>query len=649
MSGSINHKVFILNTWLMYLFLLLICAVITSCSSALWPFGKGDETDRKPIGDNVRTIAYEVKISGVDPQEKDVLSTLKETSTAIRLRDRPPPTLSALNRRAEDDIKRFSAVLRSFGFYDGKVTATVQETASGQKRGSTPAKTVGSDTITAPQPQSAVVEYQVETGAPYLLGRSDLIIVRPDRTDQRPMSGEALQKVGFKPGMQAKADLIIQAEQRVIDVLRNQGYPLAKAGIRKVTADTAAKTLNVTFKLITGKKARFGKITVAGARDVDPDFIAGYRSWKPNATFSADEVTKTRRDLAQSNLFSAASVNIADKVNEQGEIPIEIRVTERDHRTVSGGIDYSTAEGIGANLRWEHRNLLGAGERLRLGLTASQLLQGFETDFRKPQFFQRQQALLAEFRANNNQTDAYEGELVEGFVGVERQLLGFWSATGGITAEYAALTGTETTSDNYQLGGLRGILRRDSTTDQLDPTTGSRLELAVSPYTSLGGAGAQFISTVLTGSQYVPFDEDGRYVFAWRGRIGSILGERVESLPSHKRFFAGGGGSIRGYAYQMVGPLDENNDPIGGASVLTAGAEVRARVTEKFGVVPFFEGGNVFEERWPGDLSLQWAAGLGLRYYTPIGPLRCDVAMPLNKRADIDDSFQIYLSIGQAF
>ena len=145
-------------------------------------------------------------------------------------------------------------------------------------------------------------------------------------------------------------------------------------------------------------------------------------------------------------------------------------------------------------------------------------------------------------------------------------------------------------------------------------------------------------------------DEDERFILAGRTRIGTTVGADSESLPANRRFYAGGGGSIRGYAYQLVGPLDDDEDPFGGTSLVEFGAEVRVRVTDTIGVVPFIDGGMVYDDPWPdADQELLWAAGLGLRYFTGFGPLRLDVAFPLNRRDGVDDAFQFYISFGQAF
>lgn len=646
----------------------LLGTALSACSSdnLLSNIGFGQDRDSATQDALGTKIPYNVKIEGVDPQEEKLLAALREVSTSIRLQSRPTPSLAGLERRAEDDVERFETVLRSYGFYDGQVSFNIGEaevkdqkedlirsdnenSGDGDDVASAGSAPAGSISKGAQQPDRVDLVYQVDVKQPYLLSDVKLSIVRPDHTTKREATDDELARIKLYLGQRAAADPIILAEQYAVDFMRDRGFPLVEAGKRTVIANTAEKTISVTYELITGQQADFGEVRVKGAESVDEDFIAGYRSWKPGQKYSPEEVRTTRRDLAQSNLFDSVIVKPVGPVAENGEIPVEIEVHERKHRTIGGGIDFSTADGLGANAFWENRNLFGAGERLRLGIEGSGQSQGLEATFRKPQFLKRRQALVADGSAKNYSTDAYDGELAESFVGVERKIGEYWSVTLGPTAEYSDLTGADSPNERFYLGGFRGVLRRDSTDNPLDPSEGNRLEFNVSPYTSLSGPSAQFTSVSLNGSQYYALDQDGDYVIAGRGRAGMIVGEDRSSLPANKRFYSGGGGSVRGYEYQKVGPLDDNGDPLGGRSVLEAGLEFRARVTESFGIVPFVEGGNVFEASNPEDLDLLWAAGLGFRYYTAVGPLRFDVAVPLDKRENIDDDFQIYLSLGQAF
>ena len=201
------------------------------------------------------------------------------------------------------------------------------------------------------------------------------------------------------------------------------------------------------------------------------------------------------------------------------------------------------------------------------------------------------------------------------------------------------------------LAGFRTGVKFDNTDNFLDPTRGSRLQVDVSPFHDFGGFNESFLSSSLHSSHYLSVDDDGDFVVAGRTRIGTIVGADRDKVPAANLFFAGGGGSVRAFGFQRLGPLDSELDPIGGRSVVELGLEFRARITESFGIVPFIEGGNVYEEELPefGELDLQWGAGLGFRYYTAIGPVRLDIAVPIDKRENIDDDYQFYVSLGQAF
>ena len=628
--------------------------------------GFGDGADNAVAQNDLQsTIPYEVKINGIDPHEEKLIAELDSVSTARRLQSRPTASRAGLQRRAEDDVERFQAVLRSNGFYDGQITFDIHEKAAagasdGMSKDEVSAKDSDSDptdgqaeddalTASSEQPTPLVLTYNIDAGTPYLVAAVNLEITYPDREVERQASDEELEKIRLEIGQRAKAEPIILGEQFGVDILREEGYPLAEAGKRTVMADTAEKTITVTYAFETGPKAKFGDVTVSGAEEVDPEFIAGYRAWKKGAEYRPEDVRMTRRDLAQTNLFDSVIVKVAGPVKENGEIPVEIDVVERKMRSIGGGVDFSTAEGPGANAFWEHRNLFGAGERLRLGFDVSSLEQGLSADFKKPQFLERRQALVAEANAKNNETDAYKGSTLDSFAGIERPLWENWTTKFGVTAEYSDLTGSDAPNEEFYLAGLRGILRHDNTDHPLDPTRGNRFEINVSPYVGLTDTDTSFTTVSIVGSQYLSIDDDGDYVVAARARTGTIIGEDRGDLPSNKRYYSGGGGSIRGYEYQKVGPLDDDHDPLGGRSVLELGAEFRARVTESFGIVPFVEGGNVYARSEPQNINLLWAAGLGFRYYTGVGPLRFDVAVPLDKRDNVDDDFQFYISLGQAF
>jgi translocation and assembly module TamA len=223
-----------------------------------------------------------------------------------------------------------------------------------------------------------------------------------------------------------------------------------------------------------------------------------------------------------------------------------------------------------------------------------------------------------------------------------------WRVSAGVAPDYSDVKDDDGEKQILMIGVPLGA-SRDTTDDRLNPTRGTRLNLDVTPYSGSGDTTVLFLSSIAGGSAYHALDADGRFVLAGRARVGSLVGERTTSLPANKRLYAGGGGSIRGYKFQFVGPLDDNNDPLGGRSLVELSAEMRTRITDRIGLVPFVDGGTVFDAVYPDfDETLRWAAGLGLRYFTGVGPVRVDFAFPLNPRRR-DDTFQFYVSFGQAF
>ena len=327
-------------------------------------------------------------------------------------------------------------------------------------------------------------------------------------------------------------------------------------------------------------------------------------------------------------------------------------VAERPRRVIGFGADFNTSEGFGARVRWTHRNLFGRAESLHLqaevGRIGKNRIGDLDYDvnlrYQAPDFLTRDQTLRAEVSGGRENPEAYRREAVAAFIGLDRRLSDTLEVSAGIKGERSKL---DDFIDNEPLDfvSLPAGLRLDTSDDLLDPTSGYRVSLDLTPYF----VDRTFLHTSVAASAFHDVRENGELVLAGRVRLGSIAGEELLAVPSDKRFFSGGGGSVRGYAFQAIGPRAPDGRPRGGRSLFELGLEGRVRITDTIGAVPFLEGGQVFEEELPSfKENLQFGAGLGLRYFTPIGPLRLDVAFPIDKRED-DDAFQLYISIGQAF
>jgi translocation and assembly module TamA len=418
---------------------------------------------------------------------------------------------------------------------------------------------------------------------------------------------------------------------------------------RKVVVDRERKTMLVTLQLDPGPAATFGSTRIDGLTSVREDYLRRLIPWKPGETFDRRRLEAFRDRLAKTDLFTGVTVKPAETIGPDGQLGVAVQVNEAKHRSIGAEAAFSTDEGFSVGGFWEHRNAFGAQERATLSTKLSMIEQTAKAGLRKPNYGRVDQDILFETSLRHQDSDAFEERSFAANAAIERRYGPAWTAGVGTTAEYQEIE-DKTGRNAYLLFGLPLTVSRVTADDLLNPTSGARNTLRLTPYVGGLAEGVSFLTAELTGAHYWSLDENHRTILAGRYKLGSLLGEQTADVPASKRFFAGGGGSVRGYGFQMVGPLDAENDPVGGRSVVEAGLELRYRVTDTIGVVPFVEGGAVYDKSWPEGLrETLWAAGLGLRYYTAIGPIRLDVAVPLDRRRDIDSAYEFYISIGQAF
>jgi len=567
-------------------------------------------------------LSYRVEILGVP--ERALQNLLEETSQLIALRESPPATLAALRRRITADLAALETALRSEGYYGSTIAYEIDRE---------------SDPVT--------VAIHVSPGPAYRLARYQIRYVGPGA--ESPRLSTDIEPLGLHIGMPARAALIVEAERLVLQQLRERAHPFARIVNRQVIIDHADTSMAVTVEVEAGPAARFGPVTIAGLTSVDDDYVRAFIEWTEGEPYDQRKVESLRAELLGTGLFTSVRVDHADTLEKTGALPFTITVAERKHRSIGAGVSFSTDIGFGGEVFWEHRNLFQHQERLHVFANVAEISQQGGAIFRKPHFGRRHQDLLATAGIKHQDTDAFEELSLSAFGGLERRLDDRWQVSAGIPIEYSVLDDDQG-ERTFTLFGLSLGAVRDSSDSVLDATRGTRLQLSLTPYYGLSGEDSSFVVSEASGTGYLSVTKDRRVILAGRSKIGFIPGEATARLPANKRFYAGGGGSIRGYEFQRVGPLDQNNDPLGGRSLVEVGAEVRLKLTEKIGVVAFADGGNVYDDVVP-DFSrqLQWAAGFGLRYFTAIGPLRFDIGFPINRRKDVDDAFQFYISFGQAF
>ncbi|GMQ96198.1 MAG: autotransporter assembly complex family protein [Gammaproteobacteria bacterium] len=565
---------------------------------------------------------YETEFSGVD--DNTLRKLLRSASRLVALEGQPPPTLAALERRVRGDLDRMQKVLRSEGYYAARVEYRME-----------------------PDRKPVRITLVIVTGARYVLKQFVTIYSEPGSKD--PDLPRDVDRIGATPGQPARAEMVADARRRLLEMLANAGHPLATVVDQSAVVDHADDSLSVTIEITPGEQARFGPLEVAGATSVETDYIEGFIPWREGEVFDRSKLNDARQRLLDTGLFAAVAFERPNALDANGELPVTVRVQEGKHRSISLGGRWSTDEGFAVDAQWEHRNLFGRQESLSVSGELGEIKREFAAEFKKPHFLRRDQDLLASGALARENTDAFDGPLTRYFVGLQRNITENWKIVAGVPVEFSNLSDLQG-ARKFSLVGLEVRGERDTSNDRLDPSTGSRLRLSLKPSYGTGDNRVNFLTSQLGLSGYYAVDDEELYILAGRARFGSIVGESTATLPANKRFYAGGGASIRGYRLQSVGPLGAADRPLGGRSLFEVSAELRTKVTNTIGGVIFIDGGNAYDDELPNlSTDLQWAIGFGGRYFTTFGPVRLDFGFPLNPRDGVDDFMQFYISIGQAF
>lgn len=557
--------------------------------------------------------------------DKSLREAILSVSQLEEGKDRPSPTLRALRLRVEAGVERVEKLLRSRGYYRSNITYRIER----------------------PDPANAEVVLNVDSGPPYRLAAFDIVSTTPG--EPRTPIDVSYEMLGIDTAKPLQAEQVIAADSRLLATLAKQGYPLARILERKTVVDHQSQSVRIAVSLDMARFARFGATAVDGVSTVEKEYVLRYQSWGQGERFDAGKLEETRAKLRETGLFTSVLIKHATAPDDTGELPVTISVVERKHRSLGAGGSFSTTEGLLATAFWEHRNLMGHGERLRLDAEVGEIRQGLFGNFRIPEFMVDNQDIVIDARIAQEEPDGFTSQDVAAVARLERRFGKVYSASGGVGFEHSLVDENGVEAD-FSFLVLPLILRHDSSDDVLDPGRGHRDTLAITPNIGILDTDTTFVSTRLFNSIYLPLAEKKKLVLAGWLRLGTIVGEETPDVPANKRLYAGGPGSVRGYSLNSIGPLDSQNDPIGGRSLTEFGAELRWRAFESIGFVAFVEAGGVYDDNVPEfGKDLQWGGGIGGRYLTAVGPIRFDVAVPLNRRNGVDDAFQILVSLGQAF
>ena len=570
--------------------------------------------------------SYSYTLDCQSPEAPEVAEIFEKVSR-LALMIEEPGTMTTLEQRLAVSLEEGHSILQSQGYYDGTVEGRLV-TDSGDKA-------------------RAVVVFKA--GRQYKLGSNKVVLAGPlTKEEDAKDPPKSLADVGLKEGVPAVADNILAAVDRVEESFRNLGYPRAEVAGTRFIIDRPKGTLEAEIHIDPKDFARMGAVIAEGST-VDQKYLDALRTWKVGQAWNQELADNYLAALRQSGLFQSVEGGAADKNEADGLRPMEIKLAGAPERTVGGLISYDTDFGPGLTGYWEHRNLTGHGDRLRIDMPLWKDMQELTATYRYPFFLSPKQDFIARAGMFHQDTDAYKLWSGAAAAGVERRLSRWWKISVMGSVEGGSLEDPGQDKKEFLMFGLPVSATYDTTNSLLDPTRGLRLMMLAAPYTGTFHNDFNVVRTRLEGQAFLPMGTD-RLILALRTVWGSLWGaDDSQQVPSSLRFYSGGGGSVRGYDYQSVGPRNEKRDPLGGVSQVEVGAETRWRFSETMGLVAFLDGGMVYEnvdEKLFQDML--WGAGLGFRYYTPIGPVRLDVAFPLDRRPD-DDAWQMYISIGQSF
>ncbi|MCB4860286.1 BamA/TamA family outer membrane protein [Sphingobium sp. PNB] len=585
-------------------------------------------TDGNP-DEKTQAVRYSVALEGFG---KTGLEPAFRDSSALIDGGGKADTAAMVQARAHEDEALAIRLLYAEGYYDATALASLDQTGDGALK--------------------AVLS--VTPGKRYRIG--DIVI----NAGPTVPPGLIRDSLPLKTGDYIVAAAVEGAEANVGVKLPENGYPFAKVGQRDILLDPATVTGDYTLPVETGPRGSFRGITTTGEKQAfGADHMKVISRFRPGELYDSRKVDDLRRALVATGLFSSISVDPV-RTSEPGPdgteyVDLEVAQEAGRPRTLAGELGYGTGQGFRAEGTWTHRNLFPPEGALIASVIAGTQEQGASGTFRRSNAGKRDKTFQTGITLNHQNYDAYEAYTAGLNIGWSRQSTPIfqkrWTYSYGaevlLTNEQVVVdpATADKTRRTYFIGGLPVQLGYDRSNDLLNPTRGFRANLRAEPEGSLQGSFSPYLRATFDLTGYYPLSDS--LVIAARTRVGTISGVKRDDVAPSRRIYAGGGGSVRGYGYQELGPKDANNDPIGGRSVNEFAVEGRYRFGD-YGVVAFVDAGQVYESSMPQFSDIRYGVGVGGRFYTNFGPFRADIAMPINRQPG-ESKFALYIGIGQAF
>ncbi len=587
------------------------------------------ETPDTSIADAASERSYQIRIEGLEAIEANDLVTQFETLSTLEANRKDPANAAQIDRRAREDADLLAELLRANGYYDAIVEARVEA---------------------AEQQGPVLVTLHAEPGEVYRFASVSLPGLE-EAGEDAPALRDAF---GIDPEEPVNSAAVMTGEAALRIELGKRGYAFAEVGKLDIAVDHQTRTATLVLPVQPSGVRQFGRVVVEGERLFSAKHVQKIARFRPGERFQAPLIDDLRRALIATGLVSVAEVR---PVAREGSdtVDVAVRLERAPVHTIAGEAGYGTGEGIRLEGSWQHRNLIRPEGAVTVRGVIGTREQLIGATLRQNNFRERDQVLTAQIVASHVNQKAFNARTFQIGGGIERQTNIIWQKdwTWSVGVELIASdekdvdlqTGT-TRQRTFLIAAAPASLRYDGSNDLLDPTSGFRLSGRISPELSLQNGAFGYTRAQIDGSFYQPISDT--IVIAGRARLGTIFGASRDRIAPSRRFYAGGGGSVRGFGYQDLGPRDPVfRDPIGGRSLAEFALEARVRVGN-FGIVPFVDAGNIYTSPLPDLDNLRFGAGVGVRYHTNFGPIRLDIGTPIGRRPG-EPRVAVYVSLGQAF
>nr|WP_182479966.1 BamA/TamA family outer membrane protein [Bartonella chomelii] len=575
---------------------------------------------------------------------------VKDVSSLVADQDKAVSSSSGLLAKARSNYQAILSALYADGRYGGVISIKINGL-----------EVADLSPMTQLPVQSTIV-ITVDAGPQYVFSAASITEAAPliKKTNLMP----SVEELGYKIGAVAKSETIFKAERWVIEGWRRHGHAKVNIVSRDVVADHTTHLIDAQIITDPGQKAYYGSLSVRNVSEqprIDSNYVKWITALKPGQQYNSDALAKANKRLARLDVFRAVNIQEADAINPDGSLPLTLVLEERKPRRFGVGGSYSTLDGAGFEAYWMHNNLFGRAERLKIETKISGIGDYktksynpknfnylFGTTLTKPGIITPDTDFETELKMQRDSLDNYTTQAIKGKFGLTHIF------NDNLSGQFAVVASNGQSHDDYlgsrdfTMVGLQNGLIYDSRDNKFNATKGLYGETIIEP---LYEAHANDFVTKITieGRSYWVLDEQDRFVFAIRTKLGTIIGSDKAKLPSDMLFFAGGGGSVRGYAYHNIGIKAKNDTIIGGHALVESSAELRLSVNDTIGLVSFIDGGLVrAKAHFDFSQDIKWGVGIGGRYMTGLGPLRFDLAWPL-KREKGDPRVGFYVGIGQAF